>query len=238
MKILVKNISIALAMLFVIVSCGKENTENNPNEEEEKVYSEVGVWESGNYFISFSSDGFLTSYVASDFIDCGSYTKSADKVITCNNLYFSHSTTYAVQSLDDEKMTVKISYQDVDGNSKSTSLTLTKSSKTPSAKESNLVGKMYTYLKSGYGHITFQFTNYYSATKTSDKTNIAKYPLSLFYIYFNGYCYFQTFNTAERVGLIGGWNQISGTGEITVYKFSFNSNGSISDFEDVSSTLL
>ena len=70
-----KLMAFALAAVLSIgfISCGDDDDEDNPNPNQEQptvIYSPVGVWESGNYFLSLSSDNFLTAYFAERFLDC------------------------------------------------------------------------------------------------------------------------------------------------------------------------
>lgn len=72
LKLMVFMLAAILSIGFV--SCGGDNDEDNPNPNPEQptvTYSPFGVWESGNYFLSLSSDIFLTAYFAERFLDCG-----------------------------------------------------------------------------------------------------------------------------------------------------------------------
>lgn len=213
------------AAVFTLGSCSS-NDNGKSEEPQVKSYSEVGVWESGNYFISLSSDHFLTAYVAPGFLDCGVYSRS-DDVITSNNTYFAKTTTYNIKSIDDKSMTVNIAYKDIAGKNKTTSLTLTKSSKVPVGKDNPLIGKSYSYQSTG-GIITMAFNTYNTGLMTSTWKNFKPYPLTLFYIYFDNYVFFQEFTPAGRqMPSIGGWGNRADNGEIMVSKVTFGSDGSI-----------
>lgn len=229
-----------VAMLSLgFVSCGGDDEEENPLPEQPAAkYSPVGVWESGNYFLSMSSDGFLTAYFAERFLDCGNYMISNDeKLITCNNTYYARPTQYSVKSLSATQLQVEISYVDVYGESQSKSLTFTKSDKAPVTKDNPVVGKSYTtyFSASSSVQITTAFTTYNTGTKTANGGNMAKYPMTMYYVFFNNRVYYQTFKTAVQMPSIGGWNP---TTEITVWELEFAPNGTISGHHNITSTAL
>lgn len=118
-----KLMAFALVTSFSLafISCGGDDEEDNTNpapEQPTTTYSPVGVWESGNYFLSLSSDNFLTAYFAERFLDCGNYTIS-DDMITCNNTYYARPTQYKIKSISATQLQVEISYVDVYGDNQS-----------------------------------------------------------------------------------------------------------------------
>lgn len=219
-----------IASVFTLGSCSSDDDEKS-KEPQTKSYTEVGVWQSGNYFISFSSDHFLTAYVAPGFMDCGAYSRS-DDVITSSNTYFAKTTTYNIKSIDDKSMTVNITYTDIAGESKTTSLTLTKSSKVPEGKDNPLIGKSYSY-QSTHGITTMAFNTYNTGLMTSTWKIFAPYPLTVFYVYFENCVYFQEFKPSGRqMPSMNGWGNRADNGEIMVSKVTFGSDGSIRDMKD------
>lgn len=220
--------------LFLSACSGSDDTDG-PSTPEVKTYSEVGVWESGNYFLSLSSDNFLTAYVAPNFIDCGTYSRSDNNIITSTNTYYSKSTTYTIKSINDNSMSVDISYSDVHGESKTKSLILTKSAKMPpTIKENPVSGKSYTWYSTVFGNETFAFNSYDTGRKSGTKGSCRKYPVDFFYIFFNNRIYYQQFNPAgTQTPSIGGWNGKCGTGEITVDTVTFDKSGRIYELYSV-----
>lgn len=212
---------------------GNLNPGGNPSETK----SVVGVWESGNYFLSMSSDGFLTAYFAERFLDCGNYTVNNGNLITCNNTYYARPTQYTIKSLTATQLQVEISYVDVYGENQSKFLTFTKSDKIPVTKDNPVVGKSYTtyFSASSTVRITTSFTTFNTGTKTANGGNMAKYPMAMYYIFFNNRVYYQTFKTTVQMPSIGGWNP---TTEITVWELEFASNGTISSHHNITSTAL
>lgn len=224
--------------LFAAASCGGSDDDDTPNTPEVKTYSEVGVWTSGNYFISLSSDNFLTAYVAPNFIDCGTYSRSDDNVITSTNTYYSKNTTYTIKSIDDKSMSVDVSYSDVHGDSKTKSLVLTKTTKSPTIKENPVSGKSYTWYSTVFGNETFAFNSYNNGKKSGTKGSCRNYPIDFYYIYYNNCVYFQQFNPAgSQTPSIGGWNGKCGTGEISVDTVTFDRSGRIFELYNVGNKL-
>lgn len=216
-----------IAAVIAFSGCSSDN--DNFGDSPAKTYSEVGVWTSGNYFISLSSEHFLTAYIAPGFLDCGQYARSGN-AITSNNNYFAKSSVYNIKSIDDKTMKVEISYTDISGNTKTTTLELSKSDKAPVEKDNPLVGKSYSW-KELYGTATMSFNTYDTGMLTSTWKNYADYPLTVYYIYFDGYVYYQEFSPAGRqMPTIGGWGNRTDDGEIIVSKVTFGNDGSIIDF--------
>lgn len=226
---------------FAFTSCSKDDNEDVkplPEPEPEPiVYSEVGVWESGNYFIALSSDHTISAYVAPNFIDGGTYSISDDKVITCKNAFYVRTTTYTIESIDDKKMKVKIKYVANDGTEKVTTLDLTKSDKDAPSQYNPLVGKGFSILSGVFGTITYSFESNCLGTKTCTKSDASKYPLRMFYITLEDRCYFLCYNQGNWAPLIGAWNDAS-MEDLNVYKLVFGNGGAIIDAEKVSKDYL
>lgn len=230
-KIILMMALIVAAITFS--ACSSSDDDKSSDEPQTKTYSEVGVWESGNYFVSLSSDHFLTAYVAPNFIDCGSYTRSNDDVITSSNSYYAKSTTYTIKSIDDKSMKIDVAYTDVKGDSKSTSLTLAKSSKTPTVKDNPLIGKNFSW-QALHGVTTMTFNTFNTGLQTSTWKNFEDYPLTIYYIYFDGCVYYQQFwPRGRQIPSIGGWGTKADTGDIIVSKVTFSNDGSIQDMTGV-----
>lgn len=218
-----------LAATIAFTACSSDDNDDNDKKSEEKLTktdSEVGVWKSGNYFVSLSSDHFMTAYVAPNFIDCGSYTRN-NNVITSTNTYYAKTTTYTIRSISEKSMTVDVSYRDLLGKNKTNSLVLTKTSITPTTKDNPLVGKSFSW-QGVYGVTTMAFNSYNTGVKSNTWKNYKDYPLPIYYIYFDGCLYYQEFSPAgKQMPSIGGWGTHVDDGVITVIKVSFNNDGSI-----------
>lgn len=84
----------ALLSVFVFHSCsGSDSDEHDKDITTTTPVSLVGVWQKGNFFISFDSKGFYAAYLDDEFIDSGNYNQSKD-VVKCNNMYFNRTTTF------------------------------------------------------------------------------------------------------------------------------------------------
>lgn len=230
--ILVSIVSFAACDKNLVIQPESENG-NGGGEEPAKEYSIVGVWECNKYFISFSSDGFVTTYYTQKHIESGTYSREGN-TITISCPYFDSSTKVTIRALDDKTLSAQFDYKDhMAGTYEVQQLNFNKSAKTPSQKENALIGKSYTYLKAGTGHITYAFNTYNTIQKSSDKSNIEPYPLTLFYVYLDGVIYYQEFTSGGRTPAIGGWNNDAGTYKIKAEKVTFESDGVIGNLEDV-----
>lgn len=216
----------AVVILFLgMTSCsgGDEPTGNKEeiNKEEPVKYSPVGVWESGNYFVSFGTDNFCSAYFADRYLDCGDYTYN-DNLITCSNTYYSKQTLYHIKKLTENQMTLEVEYVDVYGNKQTKSLDFKKSSKPASKKDHSLVGKIHS-IYSSTGTQTYTFSTYYTGVRSTTMQNASKYPMAFYYIFFNNRVYYQTFKTTTQMPSIGGWIP---TTEITIMQVEFKNDGS------------
>jgi hypothetical protein len=122
-KILFMTAWVAL-YLISFASCSSDNEENLQNLNSSNL---IGVWESGDYFISFNKDGFYAAYLDEKFIDSGAYTINKNSVL-CVNPYKVSKTNYSM-SLANEELTADISYTGVNGISLNKKIIFSKSKK-------------------------------------------------------------------------------------------------------------
>lgn len=235
--------TLAVLFAFFISASACENAivnhlEEGPNDGggngSVKEYSIVGVWESGKYFLSFSDDGFFSAYYTQKRIESGSFIRSGNTItITCP--FFGTTTKVTVRYIDDGTMVVQIDYKDhISGTFEVQQLTLAKSTKTPSVKSHDLIGKTYSSEVAGQGIVSYAFTTGDAIKKTSDKSGIEPYPLTLFYVYLDGTIYYQTFvQTGSNPPSINGWNTIAGSFSIKAEMVTISSSGVIERIEDV-----
>ncbi len=232
-----------VALILSFCACDKNDSDNNNSEptpqiepEQPIVYSEIGVWESGKYFIALSSDHTISAYVAPNFIDGGTYSRD-DKVITCKNSYYVRTTTYTIESIDEKSMRVKVNYIGKDGKENNTTLSLTKSDKEAPTQYNPLVGKSFSLLTNNWGTVTYSFESNCLGIKSCTKGTASKYPLRVFYITLEDRCYYLTYKQqglAIQVPDIGGW----GDADLNVFKITFENGGVIFDVTNVSNEYL
>lgn len=191
----------------------------------------VGVWESGDYFVSFSDDGYYAAYLSDKFIDSGSYNYS-ESYVTCNNPYFNRTTTYDIQKLEEGKMYVDISYKDNNGKTKEVSFVFSRNKSKPATKENTLMGKSATLVWSYFGQVTYSFNTINSGVISATSGSAQKYPLNFFYIYIEDRLYYQTLQPSTgQIPTIGGWS--NDFNEVKASRVIFSSNGSISGFTSI-----
>lgn len=226
-----KILFLLLVFPFILSSCGSDSDKEDEDPIASQPKSIVGVWENENYFISFSSDGFYTAYIADRFIDSGNYTESKG-VVSCENTYFNRKTIYTIKSISDTKINVDISYKDIYGDNQNKTLEFTKSAISPASQSNTLAGKAYRSSSSLFGNVTMTFSSYNSGIKSATKGNAANYPLSFFYIYIGGKLYHQILDDKSiQVPSIGSWSTDYYT--IKCWKLSFGSSGSIDGIENI-----
>lgn len=223
----------SLASISFMACSGDDNDEeDNPSGGgKTEDYSIVGVWESGKNFISFNSSGYCAAYIDRNYLDSGTYNQKGNEV-SVSNSYYAKTTKYTITKLDNSSMSVQISYTDLDGYSKSRSLNLSKSSKSPISTSHKLVGKSITRNWSSTGYkITTSFNTHYTGSRTCSGGDAAKYPLRMFYVFYNNRVYYQLFKTGSIMPSIGGWYP---TEEVEAWDVDFESDGSISSLTKVS----
>ncbi|MCR4860223.1 MAG: hypothetical protein K5910_06140 [Bacteroidales bacterium] len=196
--------------------------------------SVTGVWESGNYFISFSPRGFLVAYADKKFIDSGPFVRESENVIFCINPYFSRTTKYEIRELDGQKMKVTVYYTDIEGTEKTKLLTLTRTDKVPAEKNSPLIGKSESYygtpgdgIWNVSGNIQHEFLTYNTGRKSVDTGRTKEYPLDFFYIFNGENAYIQYFSPSGVSIPDWAWLTSHDTGKITVYRITFSSEGDL-----------
>lgn len=226
--LIMKRYFLSLAVIFALLSCSSSDDDNLP--QDINASGITGVWESGNYFISFNNDGFCSAYIADNFIDCGDYIYKDGMTVSCSNTYFSRNTTYAITYLSTVRMDVDVTYTDLKGKTQNINLSLARTEKRPARKENYLIGKSCesVFSQDIPAKVLYSFTTFQTASKTTTQENAAKWPLSLFYVYCNKTLYYQQFNQqAGQVTQIGGWNTDAGSGKVTVWTIKENQDGSI-----------
>ena len=231
---------VGLVMMAVLsygmTACGGDDDSNDSpktdDSPKETQYYPIGVWENGDYFISFNDDKFCSAYFEDDYIDCGSYSIN-DNIITCNNSYYAKQTKYLITKLTDVSLEVTIEYTSMSGKVLTKKMTFAKcADKVPSVKDHSLVGKSITSLVY-FGETTYStwaFETYNTGTHSMKSGAASKYPLRVYYAFFDGKIYYQTFKTTQQMPTIGGWNPST---TVTISKVIFNSDGSISSITKV-----
>lgn len=215
---------VSLSIFFLQACSDSDKDEPEPND----TPSITGVWENGNYFVSFNNDGFYAAYVADKFIDNGNYTQSKD-VVSCQNTYFNRNTTYTIKSISDTELKVDIAYTDLDGNNQNKNMTFTKSTTLPATQRNILEGKLYTWYSSLFETVRITFSTYNSGIKSATKKNVANYPLRFFYVYIGERLYYQILSDDSiQIPTIHSWTSYE---TVECWKLSFSPNGSINNHE-------
>lgn len=221
--------------LPLLAACGGDDSNNDgtkPDNPSETKFSPVGVWENGDYFVSFNNENFCCAYFEADYIDCGSYS-IGDNIITCNNIYYGKQTRYHITKITEVALEVKIEYNSMEGKTLTKTMTFTKcTNKTAPVKDHTLVGKSYSSLVwLGENNTSiWSFETYYTGTHSMKSGAASKYPLGVYYVFFDGKIYYQTFKTTQQMPTIGGWNPST---TVSISEVTFSSNGSISNISKI-----
>lgn len=121
----------------------------------------VGVWRSGDYWASFSEDGFMCGYLSGKCIVEGGYEVLQDQVIVASDFFENDTTTFKVTGVTDKALECDIKYSEIEiqpidyadshYNQKVTlseakaSMAFTKSQEQPTARENEIVEKIFEF---------------------------------------------------------------------------------------------
>lgn len=219
-----------LTVAFIsFTACSGSDDVPEPEQQAEVTYTSLtGIWCNGNYFVSFHSSGFYSTYLDNTFIDSGTYTID-ENVVTCYNGYFQRNTTFTISTKTDSQLSADITYTNNNGTTRNTSMTFTKSDTTPASRDDELTGKSYTWSSDPFEDVTLSFSTYNSGFKSSSRNDIV--PLIFFYIYIDSKSYYQIIYHSSQTTPVEGWNTDYNT--VKCMQYTFDSNGEISGHQDV-----
>ena len=183
----------------------------------------VGVWENGDYFISFGEDGFYAAYLNEKFMDSGEYEQKGNEVI-CKNLYKSTETKYEIK-IDGNSMDANILYNLFEGGTQQEKIHFTKSQNDPVEKNSPMIGKSHDRLTS-IGRCTMEFETYNTAIYHTNEIKPIKQ--DWYYFYYNSRAFVQKFKPQNAA--LNSFYEGCNTGEVYIYEVEFDSNGQIESF--------
>lgn len=232
-----KKLLLALALMVPMLAftgCGGDNDEpnkpNNSGKPEITNNTMAGVWEYGDKFVSFTSDGFYCAYLADKYIASGSYSISGNE-IKCNNVYYGTELTFDVSTFKSDNFQSEVEYIDFEGNSVENNIKFRKSDKIPTPKDNILIGKSYSKLGaytngSGSFDDVYSFNTFNNATITRTmKSGLKDSKVKdLNYIYLAPNIYYQQF--APTGSTLHSFYTNCGTGQVFTSKITIE-NGKI-----------
>lgn len=136
----------------VLAACSSSDDENSEPASVHHVNKEniVGVWRNGDYFVSFSEEGFMSAYLSNTAIAEGDYTIDGDTIVAESSAF--SSTKFVVNSISSNTLNCTVTSYDLGGVRDNTRpalltevLSLTLSDASPCVKENVLVGKSFSY---------------------------------------------------------------------------------------------
>lgn len=189
-----KNFILLLGIIGITCGCSSEDSDTQGKTPIYKIHDNniVGVWKNGSdCFISFSSDKFNSALLSNKFIDEGDYSINGDTILV-NNKYFNQITKYVVNNINDNYLSVTVTYEDRWEGKKSVCAQFEKTSDTPCSKSHNLIGKTFlAQYATNYGSQNWnkEFFSYNTASCT--RTDVAKStPSTFYYVYLPPKIYF------------------------------------------------
>lgn len=147
-------LTMAITAMLMLTGCSKDSesmgTKDNTELTKEQI---VGVWRSGDYWVSFSESGFNSSFFninGDERIDEGSFTIKENTIEVEHTLYYGQ-TKYVINKITPTTLQLTVEYNyyafslsDDDDIWLNIPMTLTKSSETPSERENGLDGVTYS----------------------------------------------------------------------------------------------
>ena len=170
-------VTMALVTGMMLAGCSKNESSEDTrkgNNMEQKLTKEqiVGVWRSGDYWVSFSESGYNSAYFPienDERIDEGTYTIDGDTITVASQLYYSW-TKYIIRNISSTSINLTIVYNfygstrtQGDNYEVSKDILLTKGNDAPCIMDDGLDGKTFTCESIFYNyknHNTYEVTQF------------------------------------------------------------------------------
>ena len=219
-----KQIFLSLTVIFALVSCSSDDSTNAPVTGIPINSSEiVGVWFSGDYFVSFDNKGFYSAFLDDYFIDSGKYDINSDNnIVYTLNPITRKSTEYRVIAKDGNSLKTEISYTNIDGHQFKKTMTFTKSDKEAAKERNNLIGNSWEglwYSDKGVQSYNIFISTYINGSMTTESPLASTIPLTVIYVYLDYVMYYQLYTSQKDLPVIHGWNDEANTNKVLKYKF-------------------
>ena len=146
-KTLLFTIALVSAML-----AGCSNDETDMGQEQTLIKEQiVGVWRNGDYWVSFSEDGYMTAYLSDKCIASGDFFIDKDTVMAESPVFY-YTTKFLVNKLDDKNLNCTIEYIEMTlpethqhFHKKEKNFSFIKTDESPCTKENELIGRKFQY---------------------------------------------------------------------------------------------
>ena len=145
-----------LAAGLLLTGCSKDSenngmeTKGNTEQKTQTLTKEqiVGVWRNGDYWVSFSEDGFMCGYLSDKCIVEGGYEVFQDQIIVVSDFFEHNITAFKITDVTDKTLECNVKYSEIDGTSLKDAegtMTFTKSQEQPTACENEIIGKFFQF---------------------------------------------------------------------------------------------
>lgn len=220
-----------ITVFLLLASCSKAEDDSTTDDSKNTISQSdiIGVWKSGDYFVSFSSNNYYIAYLSDIFIDSGNYTIS-ENVITCQNNYLAKTTTINIKVENNNQLTCQFTYTDGEGINKTINITFDKSADSPTQSNHVIIGKSDTWKISwgngGYSDVIGKYTTSNGGYEEILTGNLKGVKRDVYYIYLHPFIYYQRYRSEDHSHGSNTFNKdILSISKKTV---TINSNGSIS----------
>ena len=212
--------------LFGFMACSSSDDDNIIQEMEQVAIKQsdlIGVWISGDYFVSFNNKWFYSAFLDDYFIDSGNYDINSDNnnVFTLNPIT-RKSTEYRIIDKTDNVLKAEISYTNMDGQQFKKTMSFTKSDKETAKERNNLVGNSWEslwYSDEGAQPCHYFVPTYIYGSMTTESPLAKSIPLTVIYVYLDNVMYYQLYTSQKDLPVIHGWNDEANTNKVLKYQF-------------------
>lgn len=137
-----------LAAGMLLAGCSKEESDDMEGKQTLTKEQIVGVWRNGDYWVSFSEDGFMCGYLSERCIVEGGYEISQNQISVISDFFVGNTTVFKITSITGERIECEVKYSEIDElslNGVEDMMSFAKSSELPTPRNSEITGKGFEY---------------------------------------------------------------------------------------------
>ena len=163
-------LTMTLVAGMMLAGCAKEESSEESrkgNDMEQTLTKEqiVGVWRSGDYWVSFSESGYASAFLRLgdlEMIDDGDYRLNGDTIITIASPWLLYETPYIVNSVTDTELSLTVEHVEpgVPDTRRKGTVVLQKSQISPCERNDGLTGKVFYFSNGVIENKKFEFDKF------------------------------------------------------------------------------